>query len=754
MNEAISTCPICDCCCGVKVEVDDDGRIGKVRGDKSFPPTAGFICPKGASLGALHNDPDRLSAPLLRSANGELEEVSWERALGVLHERLGGIVQASGPDSVAFHLGNPSAHDYGAWTYGFLALRLFGGRQVYTTTTVDHMPMVIVGAEMFGGRDTRTFTVPVPDLDRTDYLLILGSNPLVSNANGVTAPRGRLERIQERGGKIVVVDPARTRTAKMAAEHVAVRPGGDAALLAGMLQTIFAEGLDDVHELARGADELREAVAAFTPERVAGRSGIDADTIRRLAREYAGAERASFHCRVGAMLQEFGGITTWLLYSLAAVTGNLDREGGNMFPKGAAACHNSTGSHEHGYPVPRGRWKTKVAGHPEVLGELPAAALAEEILAPESEIRALVTIASNGARSISDSDSFERAARKVEFMVAIDPYLNESTRHADLILPPPPPLCKDHYAVLYELVGAQNHARWNDAVVPPPAGSPTEHELLLELVGALAGFSGAPREQVDDLLLRALVQELIDEPGSKIGHRDPEELLSALGDERGPERGLDLLLRVGPYGDRFGEVPGGLTLEELKRHPQGISFGELAPRLPEVLRTESGRVELAPTNLIADLPRLSAALDTESAPALVVIGRRQVRSNNSWLHNLPSLMKGDDRCTIQVHPADAERLGLTDGEQAKLASATGSVQAPVEVTEDMQPGVVCLPHGWGHHGEGLGVQIAEQHPGANLNAVTGPLGVDAATGNAIVNGVEVELAPVAVDRPPASAVAG
>lgn len=738
MSEHLTTCPICEAGCGIRVDVED-GRVTGVRGDTEYSPTRGFICPKGASLGGLHDDPDRLRRPLVRR-DGRLHEVDWDEAFAVLAERLGPIAREGGPDAIAFHLGTPLTHDYGMWTYGRATLRLFGARNMYTTATVDHMPMMAASAHVFGARDTESFSAPIPDIDRCALLVLVGCNPLVSNATGITAPRGRLQAIQERGGRIVVIDPVRTRSAEIADLHLPVRPGSDAALLAAAVHVVFAEGLERIERLgehAAGVEDLRRAVTPFTPEAVSARCGLEPEDIRAFAREVASAESAAIYPRVGAMTQRYGSVVVWLTYVLGAITGNLDRPGGMMFPLAAAATHSTRSTPGPGAPVPMGRWRTHADGHPELLGELPVGALADDILAPGSPIRALVTIAANGARSVPNSARYEEAARHVEMLVSLDPYVNETTRYADVILPPPSPLERDHHDIFFEQLASQNHTRWSPPVLPLADGAPSEHDLLLELTAVLGGFGDLDRGIVDDVLLSAMVHDLVDEPRSVLTDRDPQEILAALGDQRGPERGLDLLLRAGPHGDRFGAREGGLTLAELKRHPRGIDFGPLKPRLPEVLRTPSGCVELAPAPLVADLDRVRDGLADEGE--LVVVGRRQSRSSNSWLHNVPSLMRGRDRCTLQMHPDDATARGLADGDRCEIASDAGSVEATVEVTDAMRHGVVSLPHGWGHDGPDLQLRVATRHPGANLNALTGPLGLDVPSGTAALSGISVRI---------------
>nr|WP_271209297.1 molybdopterin-dependent oxidoreductase [Rhodococcus wratislaviensis]GLK33801.1 dehydrogenase [Rhodococcus wratislaviensis] len=738
MSEHLATCPLCEVACGLRINVEDGNVLG-VRGDAEHPPTRGFICPKGTALQGLHHDPDRLRSPLVRRG-GELVETSWQEAFTFLRDRLQPIIDEGGPDSVAWHLGTPLVHDYGTWIYGNMSLRLSGAKQVYTAATVDHMPMMTAAGLMFGARNSETFSQAAPDVDKTDLLVLVGCNPMVSNATGITAPRGRLKAIQERGGRIIVIDPVRTASAEMADLHVAVRPGGDAALLAALVNVIFDEGLDRLHRLEEhlaGMDTLRTAVSPFTPEAVAGRCGVAPQAIRELAREIASARSAAIYGRVGAMTQQFGTVTTWMMYVLGAVTGNLDRPGGMLFPLPAAASHNTRGVAGGGDPFPTGRWHTRVGGHPEVLGELPLAALADEILDDGSPIRALITMASNGARTAPNSARYEDATRRVELLISVDPYVNETTRHADIILPPPTALERDYYDVFYEQLASRNHTRWTDAVMPLPAGAYTEHEILLELTAVLGGFGDMDRGVIDDMLLSALVHDIVEEPGSVLSHRDPQDVILALGGERGPQRGLDLRLRAGPYGDHFGARPGGLTLAELKRHPHGIDLGPLQPRLPDVLRTPSGRVELAPDPLVADLARVHDGLGDETE--LVIVGRRQARSLNSWMHNVPALMRGRDRCTLLVHPDDAAARGLVDGGRCEITSDSGSVEATVEVSDSVLRGVVSLPHGWGHDGPGLRLSVAVNHPGANLNALTGPGGIDLPSGTAAFNGVEVQV---------------
>jgi anaerobic selenocysteine-containing dehydrogenase len=589
-------------------------------------------------------------------------------------------------------------------------------------------------------------------VDRCDHLLLLGANPLVSNGSLLTAPnmRGRLRSIRERGGKVVVVDPRRTRTADEASEHHFIRPGTDALLLAAMACTIVEEGLEDTGALAEhvdGIDEVRELVREFPPESVADACGIEADEIRRMARELAGADRGAVYARIGTCTQELGTHASWLVDVLNVLTGNLDREGGAMFTRAAVGQRNSSGPAGRGKGISFGRWQSRVRGLPEYFGELPVAALAEEIDTPgEGRVRALITVAGNPFTSTPNSARLERAAGSLDFMLSIDIYVNETTRHADVILPAPEPLEKSHYDVALYQLAARNVANFSAPVFE--SEGPAEWEVFMRLAGIVAGQgpNGDPAA-FDDMVIQTLIQREVGTEGSRVAGRDCDELLAELEPRRGPERVLDFLVRVGPYGDGFGADPDGLTLDVLERNPHGVDLGPLEPRLPDMLRTASGKVELAPEAIVGDMERLRAALARERNGGFVLIGRRQLRSNNSWMHNLPALVKGKERCTLYVHPDDAERLGLADGDLASVTSATGAIDVPVEVTDEIMPGVVSIPHGWGHDADGVRMSLASAHAGVNTNVLADESVVEPLSGNAVLNGIPVEVrAPFAKQR--------
>ena len=736
------TCPFCEATCGLEIETE--GReVVSVRGDADDVLSRGFICPKAYGIKQLHEDPDRLVTPLVRR-DGELVEATWDEAFEEIARRLPPLIAEHGKNAVAVYVGNPNAHNLSALLYGPVWLRVLGSQNVYTASTVDQMPKQVSAGEMFG----TILSVPVPDLDRCEHLLLLGANPLVSNGSLLTAPdmRGRLRGIKERGGKVVVVDPRRTRTAEEASEHHFIRPGADALLLAALACTIVEEGLESTDELAEhvnGLDEARAFVRGFSPEEVGGACGIEAGEIRRMARELAGAERGAVYARMGTCTQEFGTLASWLVDVLNVLTGNLDREGGAMFTRAAAGQKNSSGAGASGKGVRFGRWASRVRGLPETYGELPAAALAEEIDTPgEGQVRALVTVAGNPLVSTPNTERLARAVEGLDFMLAIDIYVNETTRHADVVLPAPEPLEKSHYDLALYQLAARNVANYSPAIFEGEV--PEEWRTMLRLAGVIAGQGpDADIDALDSMVIATLVQRELADPASRVAGREAEELVEALEPRRGPERLLDFMLRVGPYGDAFGEDPEGLTLDVLEENPHGIDLGALAPRLPDVLRTPSGKIELAPEPILADGERLREALARDRNGGLVLIGRRQLRSNNSWMHNLPALMKGKDRCTLLVNPDDASRLGLEDGRLALVRSAAGRLEAPVEVTDEIMAGVVSIPHGWGHDEDGVRLGVASANAGVNSNVLADESLVEPLSGNAVLNGIPVSVEPAA-----------
>lgn len=741
----LRTCPLCEAVCGLELTLDAQDRVTSVRGDRDDPFSRGFICPKGASFGHLDQDPDRLTDPMIRDrATDTWRTASWDEAFDLIAERFPAIVAEHGNQSAALYLGNPNAHTVAGALYVPVLIRALGTKNLYSASTADQMPKQVASGLMFGD----PLTVPVPDLDRTDYLLMLGANPLESNGSLCTAPDfpGRLKALRKRGGKFVVVDPRVTRTAKLADEHLFIRPGSDAYLLFGIVHTLFAENLTDIGVEVAGLDEVRNAAADFTPEVVAQRTGVPAETVLRLARELSAAPTAAVYARIGTCTAEFGTVTQWLVEVINVLTGNLDRPGGAMFANAAAGGINRT------KPFRTGRWASRVRELPEAMGELPVATLADEIITPGAgQVRALVTVAGNPVLSAPSGPRLDAAFAELEFMVSVDRYLNETTRHADVILPPPRPVQSPHYDFALLQFAVRNYARYSPPLVPL-GERPSEAAVLVRLGAALTGqpHSGAdgsdPLTAVDELVIAGTLHK------AGMAERRPE-LIGA----NSTEQRIDMLLRLGPYGEwnaGASDGPGGgslrnhegprerreqfstLNLRVLLDNPHGVDLGPLQPRLPGVLRTASKKVELAPQPLLDDVARMRARL-ADAAPEVVLIGRRQLRSNNSWMHNIPTLVSGSNTCTLHINPADVARLGL--GTTAVVKSAAGALTVPLEPTEAIMPGVVSLPHGWGHTDSAQ--PVARAHAGVNANVLTDDSVVDVPSGNAVFNGVPVTLTP-------------
>jgi anaerobic selenocysteine-containing dehydrogenase len=751
MNKvAFRTCPLCEAGCGLEITVKNN-VVTHIRGDMQDVFSAGFICPKGSTLKQLHDDPDRLRLPLVKR-NGVHVQVSWQEAWAEVEKGLLGVINTHGRESVATYMGNPTAHNLSAMTFGRVALQAIGTKQRFSASTVDQLPKQVAGGYMFG----TAATVPVPDLDRTQYLLMLGANPYASNGSMCTAPDfpKRLTAIQERGGKVVVVDPRKTRTAEVADEWLAIMPGTDGLFLAAIAHVLFADKLVNVSPQLvahiNGLAELEQALARFTPEVVADVCGLSAETIRRIAHEIAGAPTAAVYGRIGTTTVAFGTTTSWLVDVVNVLSGNLDTPGGAMFtlPVAGGATTRGTPGKGRGFRVGKGH--TRVRHLPEAIGEYPIAALAEEVLTPgEGQIKALLTIAGNPVLSTPHSNQLDEALAHLDFMVSVDIYLNETTRHANVILPPPSHLQRDHYDLLLLQFAVRNVANYSEAILPLDEGQPDEWEILAKIAAIVQGKGiDADVSVSDDAAIRSMVNSAVKDSNSNICGRDAEEMMQELSrnGQRGPARMIDFMLRTGPYGDAFGAAIGGATLQLLKENPHGIDYGALQPRIPEILRTPSGKVELAPEVLINDLDRLydvvgSGVVDTVSGRNLLLIGRRHLRSNNSWMHNINVLVKGKSRCTLIMHPVDALARGVNDGDVVSVQSRVGEVSVAVEISDTIRPGVVSLPHGWGHDAEGSQMQVALRVAGVNSNILTDHEALDPLSGTSVLNGI-----PVAVHR--------
>jgi len=735
----LRTCPLCEAMCGLELRLGDGPgapTVDRIRADRDDVWSKGYLCPKGTTLGHLHDDPDRLRAPMVRDrATGEWSEVTWEAAFERCAELLGGVRERYGIEAVTAYLGNPLAHTFGLGRYTGLLIGLSGIPMVYSAGTADQWPKNLACHLMYGDM----WAIGVPDLDRTDLIVAMGANPAASQGSlmAVADAMGHLAAIRDRGGRVVVVDPVRTPTAEAADEWVPIVPGTDAALLMAMTHVLFDEGL--VHlgaadGLVDGLDEVRELVADWRPEDVESTCGVPAATIRELARALATTERAVLYGRIGTCTQEFGTLASWLVDVVNILAGNLDREGGLMFSTPALWSVTALPMPElEGGQAIFGRWRSRVSGVPEVLGQVPVSCLAEEIATPgDGQIRALVTVAGNPVLSTPDAGRLDEALPLLEAMVCIDNHLNETTRHADVILPGLSPLEQPHLDDMIWGWAVRSAVKWSDTVVPPADGRPEEWEALVVLAGILAGMGPADIDvdAIDDGYFVALAE---------MKGADPAVALAG-SPGRGPERLADLTIRTGAFGDRYGAEPDGLTLEKVRAAPHGIDLGPMVPRLPGMLTTPDRRIRLAPGHITADLRRLRARLG-RAPEQLVLVSRRHLRSNNSWLHNVEVLVKGKDRCTLLMHPDDAATRGIAGGATVEVRSEAGRLEVPVELTDGIRPGVVSLPHGWGHDKEGTRLSVAARHAGVNTNLLSPGRLIDEPSNNAVFNGIPVEVAP-------------
>jgi anaerobic selenocysteine-containing dehydrogenase len=695
-----STCSLCEASCGILVDVEG-ADVRSIRGDEDDPFSRGYICPKAAALADLQSDPDRIRVPMIREG-ANWREVSWDTALDRAADGLRRVRATHGRDAVAMYYGNPVAHNLGLMTHALPFARALRTRNVYSASSADQLPQMLAAYRMFG----HLALIPVPDLDRTDYFLIFGANPVVSNGSLMTAPnmKARLRAIRERGGRVVVVDPRRTETADLADQHVALQPGTDALLLAAMLHVVFADGLARLGRFdgrVKNLDVLQDLVRELSPEHVAERTGVDSGTTRRLAGEFARARRAACYGRVGICTQRHGTLAAWLIQALNLVTGHLDEVGGMMLTTPAVDAVailsrlGLCGSYD--------RWRSRVRDLPEFAGDVPVATLAAEIeTGGNGRVRALVTAAGNPVLSAPNGRHLERALSTLDHVVSIDAYLNETTRHAHVLLPPAPPLSRGHYDLALYAFAVRNTAKYSTPVIPRTSSERHDWEILGELAARL--FVPRTLRPVAVSVARRLR----------------------------PERLVDALLRIGPHR---------LSLTKLRRFPHGLDLGALEPgRFAARIATVGRLADLAPDEFVREAKlQLPIEAVREMKNALVLIGRRQLRSKNSWMHNAVRLVKGPARFTLLVHPADADARGLVDGDSAELITEVGTIVVPIEVNDAMRPGVVSLPHGWGHHRDGTRLRVAQAYAGESANDVTSDTYLDTLSGNAAFNGLVVTL---------------
>ncbi len=703
-------CNLCEATCGLEIKLEN-GKIRSIRGDKNDPLSKGHICPKAVALQDIYNDPDRLRQPLKRTPDG-WQTIPWKQAFDEVTTQLQRIQRKHGNNSVAVYLGNPTVHNLEAMLYGPAFYRTLRTKNRYSATSVDQLPELLVSLRMFG----HNLLIPLPDLDRTDFLIIFGANPVVSNGSLMTAPgvTGRLKAIRKRGGKLVVVDPRRTETAAIADQHLFIKPGSDVLMLLSMLYVVFSEKLQNLGTIAaftKGLNDIETLVQAFPPATTAPVTGIDADALKNLVREFCRADSASCYGRIGVSTQQYGTLSQWLIIVLNAVTGNLDSAGGCMFSKPAFEVVNAIRSGKKGFADGFSR----VRNLPNFNGEFPVATLAEEITTPgEDQIRALVTGAGNPVLSVPNGRQLDDAFGSLEYMVSIDIYLNETTRHANIILPPLSSLERPHYDLAFQALAIRNGAKYSQPVFKAGKEQRSDAQIFLELTW---------RMQSGNWIKRIT------------GWLQKEFLL-----RRGNEWILDKKLKQSPYFQSHD-----LDMKKLKHNPHGIDLGPLQPCLPGRLFTPDKMIDLAPeifvqavqqmrTNLLADkLPPQREEFD------LLLIGRRDPRTNNSWMHNSYRMVKGKPRCLAYIHPQDAQSRGIAEGDEIIVRSRVGSVEIPASLTAEMMPGVISIPHGWGHGLEGVKLSVATQHAGVNTNILTDEHFLDSLSGNAALNGVPVSV---------------
>ncbi|RFA36936.1 molybdopterin dinucleotide-binding protein [Alkalilimnicola ehrlichii] len=703
-------CTLCEAMCGVIIETQGE-QILSVSGDPDDPHSQGHICPKGYALQDLHNDPDRLRTPL-EKVNGEWLPIDWDSALDKVAAKLVAIQQQHGNDAIAGYWGNPTSHNLGLMLASGSLRKALATRNVSSAASLDQMPHQLTSYLMFG--HSQLFTIP--DIDRTRYMLMLGANPAASNGSLMTAGDilKRLENIRERGGKVVLVDPRRTESARYVDEHQFIRPRTDAFFLLGLIRHVLDKGLSKpgrLRELADDWDALAPLFEGLSLEQISARCGIAVSDIQRIAEDFAAAECAVCYGRMGVSTQSYGALNHWLMQVLNILTGNLDRPGGMMF---TTPAFNKAQSRRMGS---FNTYQSRVRGLPEFDRYFPAVTLAEEMLTPgEGQVRGFVCVAGNPVLSTPNGRQLDEALAQLEFMVSIDFYLNETSRHADIILPPTGPLEHEQYDLVFNMLAVRNLARYSDPVFEAPAGTRCDWDIVQGLAQRI---------------------EALKNPGSGPARQMPT-----------PEQILDHGLKTGPYGEGFCEYNSGepvqrdepLSIEVLKRYPHGLDLGPMRESFPGYLFTPDRLIHLTPPELVADLTRALADLRSAESGEMMLIGRRDLRTNNSWMHNSQRLVKGENRCALLINPADAERLGLANDKPARIMSRTGELLVNVQITEDIMPGVVCLPHGWGHDREGVSLRVAQSNPGINVNDITDDQVVDTLSGNAVLNGIPVTVA--------------
>jgi anaerobic selenocysteine-containing dehydrogenase len=692
-------CNLCEAICGLEIKTQGD-QVLSIKGDKNDPLSRGYICPKGTAMEDIFTDPDRLRKPVVRQGD-KWVEISWQQAFDTVADKLVAVQEQHGHNAVAFYAGNPNVHNYGSMTHANVLRKAVQTKIHFSATSLDQLPHHLTSYSLYGHQSL----IPIPDIDHSNYMLIIGGNPLASNGSIMTSPDipKRLKAIQQRGGRFIVIDPRRTETAEIADQHLFIRPGTDAWLLMAMLNTLFAEDListGHLTDLLVGVDQVRSACVSFTPELAEQRTGVAAEQIRQLARDMASTEGAVCYGRMGVSVQVYGTLCQWAIQMINILTSSLDVRGG-MMASSPAFGFIKPGESGAGHFA---AFHSRVSGLPEFAGELPATVMAEEMLIEgEGQIRGLITTAGNPVLSAPNGNLMDKALAGLDFMVSIDFYINETTQHADIILPPTSALEHDHYDLAFHRLAVHNTARFNEAVFEPAEGSKHDWEIFNELGLAVAARKGM----------------------------DAKPLPS-------PDKLIDMGIQRGPYSAAAGHELE-LTLDKIKQHPHGLDIGPLQPSLPERLCTSDGKITLMADYIIEDLARLGTDQSATAKDEFLLIGRRHIRSNNSWMHNSHRLVKGKPRWQLLMHPDDLAAHQLQDQSQVRIQSRVGEVQTQVVASDEVMPGVVSLPHGWGHKRDGVSMEIAAEQGGVSCNDLTDDKLIDQASGNSALNGVPVRV---------------
>ncbi|MBT7374987.1 MAG: molybdopterin-dependent oxidoreductase [Porticoccaceae bacterium] len=692
-------CNLCEAICGLEIKTQDD-QVLSIKGDKNDPLSRGYICPKGTAMEDIYTDPDRLRRPVKKQGDGWVE-ISWEQAYAEVADKLIAVQEQYGQNAVAFYAGNPNVHNYGSMTHASVLRKAVQSKIHFSATSLDQLPHHLTSYSLYGHQSL----IPVPDIDHTSYMVIIGGNPLASNGSIMTSPDipKRLKAIQQRGGRFIVIDPRRSETAEIADQHLFIRPGTDAWLLMAMLNTLFAEDLINTGHLSEyliGVDEVRRACEGYSPELAEQRTGVSAEQIRQLARDMASIEGAVCYGRMGVSVQVYGTLCQWAIQMINILTNSLDVRGG-MMPSSPAFGFIKPGESGAGHFA---AFHSRVSGLPEFAGELPATVMSEEILTEgEGQIRGLITIAGNPVLSAPNGNQMDQALAGLDFMVSIDFYINETTQHADIILPPTSALEHDHYDLAFHRLAVHNTTRFNEAVFEPAEGTRHDWEIFNEL-----GIEIARRKGIEVKPLPS------------------------------PDKLIDIGIQRGPYSTAAGHELA-LTLDKIKQHPHGLDIGPLEPSLLERLCTPDGKITLMADYISEDLARLASDLQTTEEGELLLIGRRHIRSNNSWMHNSHRLVKGKPRWQLLMNPQDMATHQLQDQSQVRIQSRVGEVQTQVLASDEVMPGVVSLPHGWGHQRDGVNLEIAAEQAGVSCNDLTDDKLIDQASGNSALNGVPVRV---------------